>query len=99
MFTDDIGKYEEAADMGDRAMDFFTLITEWLLDYQILFGEHATKFQSIKVTWRFTIQFRKTAREFGVMTRGPMKIQKIPTRGVTRTLIGEFISIYSVLLY
>ena len=49
-FTDDIGQSEGAVDMGGKAREFFTIITEWLLGSQLFFGEETSKFLSLNAT-------------------------------------------------
>ena len=46
-FTDDIGQSEGAVDLGGPAREFFTLITEWLVNSRLFFGEATTKFLSL----------------------------------------------------
>lgn len=46
-FTDDIGQSEGAVDLGGPAREFFTLITEWLVNSRLFFGETTTKFLSL----------------------------------------------------
>ncbi|XP_028409247.1 uncharacterized protein LOC114531834 [Dendronephthya gigantea] len=46
-FTDDIGRSEGAVDLGGPAREFFTLITEWLVNSRLFFGETTTKFLSL----------------------------------------------------
>ena len=49
-FMDDIGQSEGAVDMGGPAREFFTLITEWLVNSQLFFGEITSKLLSLNAT-------------------------------------------------
>ena len=46
-FMDDIGQSEGAVDLGGPAREFFTLITEWLVNSRLFFGETTAKFLSL----------------------------------------------------
>ncbi len=46
-FTDDIGVSEGAVDLGGPAREFFTLVTEWLVNSQLFFGAEMSKFLSL----------------------------------------------------
>lgn len=45
-FTDDIGKFEGAVDLGGPAREYFTLATEWLVNSQLFVGGATSKFLS-----------------------------------------------------
>ena len=49
-FTDDIGQSEGAVDMGGPAREFFTLITEWMVNSRLFFGGMSSKFLSLNAT-------------------------------------------------
>ena len=49
-FMDDIGQSEGAVDTGGPAREFFTLITEWLVNSQLFFSEITSKFLSLNAT-------------------------------------------------
>ncbi len=46
-FTDDIGVSEGAVDLGGPAREFFTLVTEWLVNSQLFFGTETSKLLSL----------------------------------------------------
>ena len=46
-FMDDIGQSEGAVDLGGPAREFITLITEWLVNSPLFFGETTAKFLSL----------------------------------------------------
>ena len=48
--TDDIGQSEGAVDMGGPAREFFTLITEWLVNSRLFFGGISSKFLLLNAT-------------------------------------------------
>ena len=46
-FMDDIGQSEGAVDLGGPAREFFTLITEWLVNSRLFVGDATSKFLSL----------------------------------------------------
>ena len=46
-FTDDIGLSEGAVDLGGPTREFFSLVTEWLLNCPLFFGKETSKFLSL----------------------------------------------------
>ena len=46
-FTDNIGASEGAVDLGGPAREFFTLVTEWLVNSQLFFSVETSKFLSL----------------------------------------------------